>query len=94
MRYGIWSGLVFAFLLYWSGVLFGTLWCTPRGGEKDLKDTTQKCEKNILFGLIQGVLGVVLDFYIFLLPVPTIIRLQMSLRRRLSILGVFGTAIL
>ncbi|KAM0802371.1 hypothetical protein BDR22DRAFT_887605 [Usnea florida] len=94
MRYGIWSGLAFALFIYWSGVLFGTLWCAPRGGEKDLKDITQKCEKDILFGLIQGVLGVVLDLYIFLLPIPTILGLQMSLRRRLSILSVFGTAIL
>lgn len=46
------------------------------------------------YTLVQGVLSVVLDVYIFILPIPIVLTLQISLKRRLSILGVFGTAVL
>ena len=94
MRYGIWSGLAFTFPIYWSGVLIGTLWCTPRAGEKwDIEDLA-RCEKDTIWGVVQGVLAVVLDLYIFFLPIPVVLSLQMSKKRRFSILGIFGTAIL
>ena len=95
MRYGIWSGLAFAFLIYWSAALTGTLFCAPRAGEQwSLNDTEQRCEKDAIFGVVQGVLSVILDLYIFFLPIPIVLGMQMSLKRRLSILCIFGTAIL
>ena len=95
MRYGIWLGLASTFLISWSGILFGTLWCTPRAGEKwSFESLAHNCPKDAVYGMVQGVLAVVLDLYIFLLPIPIVMGLQMSLKRRLSILGVFGTAIL
>ena len=82
-------------MISWSNVLFGTLWCTPRAGEQwEIEDIARRCEKEIIYGVVQGVLAVVIDLYIFFLPMPIVLSLQMSKKRRLSILGVFGTAIL
>lgn len=47
-----------------------------------------------IYSIIQGVLSLVLDLYIFLLPIPVILTLQMSQKKRLWVLGVFGTAVL
>lgn len=47
-----------------------------------------------LYLTIVAILAVALDVYIFVLPIPTILRLQMSPTKRLSVLGVFGTAFL
>lgn len=95
MRYCIWSGLVFTFLICWSAVLFGTLWCAPRAGEKwGIESIEGRCEKDVIFGVVFGVLAVVLDLYIFFLPIPIVLNLQMSQKRRLSVLAIFGTAFL
>ena len=47
-----------------------------------------------LYLMIVSVLAVVLDFFILILPISTIMGLHMSLDKRLSVLGVFGTAFL
>lgn len=95
MRYSVWLGLAWNFLIYWIGVPLTTYFCVPRIGKAwDIDDFSSGCEKLSLFSVVQGVLAVLLDLYIFLLPIPIVLRLQMSLKSRLSVLGIFGTAIL
>ena len=95
MSHGIWFGLAFNFVLYWINIPFESWNCAPRAGDPwGLETVGKTCANNIMFGLVQGVLSVVLDLYIFFLPIPIVLGLQMSLRNRLAILGVFGTAIL
>ena len=82
-------------MLYWIGVPLETYFCAPRIGEGwNTEALIKTCADYTIFSAVQGVLAVVLDLYIFILPIPIMLRLQMPLRRRLSILGVFGTAIL
>ena len=95
MKYSIWFGLAFDFVLYWINIPFESWYCAPRAGDPwSLETVGRTCSDNIMFGLVQGVLAVVLDLYIFILPIPIVLSLQMSTRRRLSVLGVFATAIL
>lgn len=95
MRYSIWLGLLWNTLLYWSGIPIATYYCTPRIGKPwDPVTITNSCVKFTTYTLVQGVLSVVLDVYISILPIPIVLTLQISLKRRLSILGVFGTAVL
>lgn len=93
MRYLIWFGLFWTFLLYIVQIPIDAYYCTPRNG-KTWGFENIHCDRTIPWAIVHGVVAVVLDFYIFLLPIPIVIRLQMSLKRRLSIIGVFGTAIL
>lgn len=60
----------------------------------DVQAVGERCGKMSLYLMIVSVLAVVLDFYILILPISTIMGLHMSLNRRLSVLGVFGTAFL
>lgn len=95
MRYCIWFGLAWTFVLYWINIPFESWNCAPRAGDPWGIETVGKtCGDNIMFGLVQGVLAVALDLYIFFLPIPIILSLQMSLNKRLAVLGVFATAIL
>lgn len=93
MKYSVWVGLVFTFVLYWTNIPITTYYCSPRIGEP-WDAVAQTCSKTKIFLLIQGVFSVVLDVYILILPIPMVLKLQMSRKRRLSILGVFGTAVL
>ena len=95
VRYGVYAGLAWAFLLYWTGIPIATSFCVPRIGDVwDVQAVGERCAKMSLYLMTVSVLAVVLDFYILILPISTIMGLHMSLNRRLSILGVFGTAFL
>lgn len=95
MQYSIWCGLVFTFVLYWIGIPIQSWYCAPRASDPwGLETVGKTCGDTILFGMIQGTLAVVLDIYIFLLPIPSVLGLQMTLKKRLSVLSVFATAIL
>ena len=43
---------------------------------------------------IQGVVDLILEIYIFILPLPVVLRLKMPRARRLQLAGVFGTALI
>ena len=95
IRYRVWFGLFWNFCLYWSSIPIETLTSAPRIGQPwNVETINRKYKIATIYSILQGVFSVALDLYIFLLPIPVILRLQMSLRRRCSILGVFGTAIL
>ena len=95
MRYSIWLGLVWDFLLYWINVPVATYCGTPRIGQSwGVVAMTKTCANVTTFVPLQGVLSVVLDLYIFVLPIPIVSKLPISLKQRLSILAIFATAIL
>ena len=95
MRFCIWLGLILNFLLYWSSIPIATYYGTPRIGQPwDVVAITETCANLTIYLVIQGVLSVVLDLYILILPFPIVLKLGISLQQRLSILSVFGTAIL
>ena len=95
MRYSIWLGLVGNFLLYWSAIPIVTYYFSPRVGQPwTVVAVTDSSSILINYILVQGVLSVVLDLYIFILPISIVSKLPISLKQRLSILGIFGTAIL
>lgn len=94
-KYGAWFGLLWTSLLYWTGVPIQIYCSVPVIGRGWNFETVDKYYGVIaIYSIVQGVLSVVLDLYIFLLPIPVVLRLQMSQKKRLYILGVFGTAIL
>ena len=95
IRYGVWFGLFWNFCLYWSGIPIQTVTSAPRIGQPWTIETINRKHKiATMYSIFQGVFAVALDLYIFLLPIPVILRSQMSFGRRCSILGIFGTAIL
>ena len=95
MKYSIWSGLICCFLLYWTSVPLDVITSAPRPGQPWTLESVRKYYKlGTEYALIQGVFSVLLDIYIFLLPIPIVLKLKLSSKDRLSVLGIFGTAIL
>lgn len=95
MRHCICFGLIWDFLLYWSSIPIATYYGTPRIGQSwDVVRVTETCANLNNFIVVQGVLSVALDLYIFVIPIPMVLKLPIPLQQRLSILGIFGTAIL
>ncbi|KAI0817115.1 hypothetical protein GGR55DRAFT_693413 [Xylaria sp. FL0064] len=50
--------------------------------------------KGIILGIIGGVSSVVVDIYIFILPLPTVFSLNMAHSRKMQLLALFATAFL
>lgn len=88
-------GLAWCFLIYLNNILMPTYFCAPRIGERWGSSTcSERCSRFVIYAMILSAFSLALDLYIFILPVPMILRLQMSRKRRVSILGIFGTAFL
>lgn len=94
-RYQIYICLAFSFCLYFVNIPVEAYYCAPRAGKGwTLAEIAPKCKKTSYLAIIQGPLNVLIDLFIFALPIPIVIRLQMSARKRLSVLAVFFTGLL
>jgi hypothetical protein len=90
----IYAGMLFTFFLYWTNVAIEPYFCAPHLGQSWNFSVGMRCTRLIPWGMVQGVLAVVLDLYIFILPIPIILNLRLPKRKKLSVLFVFMTAAL
>ena len=94
-RYAIYAGLAFAVPLYSVNIPIEAYYCAPSAGKGwTVSEIGPKCWNSIVLGLVQGPLNVVLDLFLFVLPIPVVMGLQMSLGRRMAVLAVFFTGLL
>ena len=94
LRLAIYGAMIFTIPLYWTQLFTESYFCTPRPGHKWDLSIGQACSHNIIWGVIQGVLNVVLDIYMLVLPIPAVLNLQLSKGKKVGVLAVFGTALL
>ncbi|RYP91920.1 hypothetical protein DL770_001980 [Monosporascus sp. CRB-9-2] len=94
MRIAIYVGLAFTVLAYWPNLILVPIFSVPYAGETwDGMVTNPRVHKMTPVGTEQGVLAVLLDLYIFVLPMPILASLNMNTTKRLHLIGVFGTAL-
>lgn len=84
-------GTSFIALSYWSLPHVGETWDDLIVGAVLHPDTSYN---PIKWGVGQAAVGTALDIYIFVLPIPSIIRLHLPIRKRIQLGAVFFTAIL
>lgn len=98
MRLAIYIGITVNFLKYFTSAATMTWDSVPHVGQTWDDVVIDAAFHPPLFRLkwsvAQAAIGTVLDIYIFILPLPTISRLNLSRRRRIQLLLVFFTAIL
>ena len=95
IRFFIYFGLAFTFVLYWISVPLFSYYCTPRAGQAwGLELLLRKCSINSKLAVIHGVFGVITDIYIFILPLPTIFHLNLAYKKKVGLAAIFMTGIL
>jgi hypothetical protein len=94
MRYAIWFGQAFNFALYAAGVAVAIVYETPRTGEKWSAILDGRTLIPLQWWQAQSALIVALDVYIFILPLPSLWKLKIPIRRRASVLAVFSLALM
>ncbi|KAI0196597.1 hypothetical protein EV127DRAFT_466139 [Xylaria flabelliformis] len=93
----IWIGIAYDFALYVTSFILVTYWATPRPGQSwdSLINGAGSTAQYVIFVAIgQGAASILLDTYMFILPLPIIARLNLTPRRRLKIGAVFLVALL
>ncbi|KAI1746683.1 hypothetical protein F4782DRAFT_523817 [Xylaria castorea] len=93
----IWIGIAYDFVLYVSSLILVTYWATPRPGQSwdDLINGSGSTAQYVIFVAIsQGGASILLDTYMFILPLPIIARLNLSPKRKLKVGAVFLVAFL
>ena len=95
MRIAIYFGIALNGLFYLASGITLIILCIPRHREGWTSPIyAARCYHAEVMGLIQGIFGLLSDIYIFILPLPVLFRLQMSLKKRLGIIAVFFTGVM
>ena len=98
MRIAIYVGMIFTGFAYWTGIIIESIFCAAHIGETwdplAGAPESMRCVKSEYWGIVQGGCAIIIDVFIFVLPIPVILRLQLATRRKFQILGVFMTAIM
>lgn len=93
LRFCIYLGMIFTFGFYASATVMQFYFQTPRRGETfvshQLRPLANKSLNLLLIPL--SAVGVVIDFYILILPMVAISRLQLAKKRKIGLCLVFGT---
>ncbi|KAL1613299.1 hypothetical protein SLS54_010758 [Diplodia seriata] len=92
----VWGTLVFTLCFGTSGILVFAFQCTPINyawhGWDD--EHAGSCVNLGVFVLTCATLNIVLDFWVIVLPIPGILKLQSSVRTKLQIVTMFCTGFL
>lgn len=93
IRIGAKVGIVLALIAYFVPTLVLSYFDAPHAGQtwNDLLINGMP-EKGIPGGVTVGCLSVLVDIYVFVLPMPTLFRLKMAFSKRVQLVALFGTA--
>ena len=94
-RYATYTAIVVTFCNYWTFIPLTAYYFAPSPGKAwSITSIGTKCPTAAPYGIATGVVGILLDLFIVILPIPVVLRLQMSRRKRIAVLAVFLTRIL
>ena len=93
IRYLVYLGIGSAAAMYTASmVVYGYL-CLPHHGQSWIEaGLSSRCHNQfIMIGYVRGPFNVLSDLYLLFLPLPAVWQLQLPLRKRIGIAGIFLT---
>ncbi|KAI1211124.1 uncharacterized protein F4807DRAFT_25650 [Annulohypoxylon truncatum] len=95
IRIAVKIGLLCSLVLYIPNIPLSAIFVAPPRGQPWVSMLTSDAPKKmVIWGIVQSSITILLDFYIFFLPLPVILKLNMPMGRRLQLFGVFTTALM
>lgn len=94
MRYTMWALLTFIFISYFSMVPIYAYFAFPWGHQKWDLALTDKTSRVDQLAVAAGALNVFSDLLLLTLPVPIIMKLNLSIQKRIGLAAVFLTGII
>lgn len=94
----VWVGVVFGVAIYVPFIPSAAVFDAPKLGqtwEQELEYLASTGDKSLIYwGPIQGSCSVLLDLFIFIMPLPVLKKLQLPMERKLQLFALFATALL
>lgn len=95
MRLAVYAGLFFTVGLYITFIPCVSYYEAPHiGGTWAAMVTNGQPNQAVPWSLVVGAGSILIDLYIFVLPIPVLVKLHTSVAKRLQIIGLFSTALL
>lgn len=93
------GGMVITTCYYLSDFIITVVSCSPRGGtdriaylsgimSKKCSDSSEILQKD---SIATGIFSIISDFYILVIPLPTVIKLKLSRNKRIGVLMIFSS---
>ena len=90
-RIAINLGIAVNGLFYVATVVYFLSLCIPKpGGSWSLT----KCGRTVKMPNIQCAFGLASDLYIFILPLPVLLKMQMPLKKKIGVVATFSTGLM
>ena len=88
-------GILLCSCYYISAAIVLLVLCVPRSHDSWISPRSiARCRPTTRLGIPGGVFNLVSDLYIFVLPLPLLLKLQMPLRRKIGITALFLTGLM
>ncbi|KAL8785614.1 MAG: hypothetical protein Q9213_003268 [Squamulea squamosa] len=92
LRYAIYFGTVVITLFYAGMFIAFCVLAIPRPGQSLISTILSKDVASLIpISVGQGGFNVASDFYIFLLPIPGVLQLQMPTKKKIGVCAIFAT---
>ena len=92
LRFCIYAGMIFSVGFYASVTVAQFYFETPRRGETFVSHNLGPlAKKSLNLSIPLSAVGVVIDFYILILPIVAVSRLHLAKKRKIGLCFVFGT---
>lgn len=95
LRYCAYAGVISTGLFYWVISTVYLAMCVPRDGTSELDYfmalASARCQNVAPLSIANGVVSLVSDLYLVILPLPAVWNLQMALHRKVALSAMFFT---
>lgn len=92
IRISVWIGVTISAAFYVPVTITAFVLTSPWPGESLLEDILSRHRYNFdNLSIPTGVIGMILDWYLLILPVPAVLAIQMSTTKKLGAMIVFMT---
>ena len=89
----IYFSVVLAIVAYLPNVPIGSYYCAPRVGQSWLSPNIH-CDRVLPYSVVRGALNVILDLYLLYLPIPIVMGLSISGKKKIGVLSIFMVGVL
>ena len=95
LRYFVWFGIAITGCFYIPGIIVPFALCAPSKGRTWLEMSfTPKCRSLQDYGIAQGTMNLISDFYLLFIPIPAVLSLQLPMRKKIGVIAIFMTGFL
>ncbi|KAL8962327.1 MAG: hypothetical protein Q9193_001248 [Seirophora villosa] len=94
-KYLVYFGMTIITPFYLGAMLVAIINCSPRTGETRFQGLdSNRCGRQRYMGFVQTVFNLISDFYLLIIPVNVVRKLQMPTRKKIEVLSLFMFGIL